>query len=194
MKSGHIRGLLLWGSLSILLCRPVAAQDGTSKVRPSPPQKVDADLPWRKWLHEDVRYLITDQERTAARALATDQQRNDFIAAFWERRNPDPGSTENAFKEEHYRRFAYANERFAASIVPGWKTDRGRIYIIYGPPNSVESPLSPLPTEVWRYASVQGIGQKVVLTFTDKNRAGSFALTEADVDSLPRIRDGRRAY
>ena len=92
-------------------------------------------------------YEFTDEERAGANKLTTDQQRDDFITAFWKRRNPNPGSPENAFKEEHYRRIAYANEHFDANV-PGWKTDRGRIYIIYGPPNSVESShrLSP-PTE-----------------------------------------------
>lgn len=143
---------------------------------------------------EDVPYIITDEERAAANKLTTDQQRDDFITTFWERRNPNPGSRENAFKEEHYGRIAYANEHFTANA-PGWKTDRGRIHIIYGPPNSVESSgrLSP-PTEIWRYASVQGLGQKVVLTFADRDKDGSFPLSDEDVDSLPRIHDGQRLH
>jgi GWxTD domain-containing protein len=145
-------------------------------------------------LVQDVPYIITDEERAAASKLTTDQQRDNFILAFWERRNPNPGSLENAFEKEHYRRKAYANEHFPANV-EGWKTDRGRIYIIYGPPNSVESSdrLS-VPTEIWPYASVQGLGQKVVLTFIDRDKDGSYPLSEEDVDSLPRIRDGHRVY
>jgi GWxTD domain-containing protein len=102
---------------------------------------------YKKWLTEDVAWIITDQERTDFKKLSTDKQRDDFVVAFWERRNPIPRSSENKFKEEHYQRLAYANTHFAAGV-PGWKTDRGRIYILYGPgpaseqnaPGSKESP------------------------------------------------------
>jgi GWxTD domain-containing protein len=95
--------------------------------------------PYRKWLSEDVLYIITDEERTAFKRLATDEEREQFIEQFWLRRDPSPDSQENDFKEEHYRRIAYANERYASGI-PGWKTDRGRIYITFGPPDEIESP------------------------------------------------------
>jgi GWxTD domain-containing protein len=87
---------------------------------------------YKKWLMEDVAWIITDQERTDFKKLSTDEQRDDFVVAFWERRNPNPGSPTNKFKEEHYRRLAYANSHFATGV-PGWKTDRGRTYILYGP-------------------------------------------------------------
>jgi GWxTD domain-containing protein len=93
---------------------------------------------YQKWLDEDVRYIITDQERADFRKLTTDDQRDKFVEAFWERRNPTPKSSENPFKEEHYRRIAYANTHFAANV-PGYRTDRGRFYIMYGPPDSIES-------------------------------------------------------
>ena len=91
---------------------------------------------WRKWLNEDVVYIITDQERADFLKLTTAQQQDQFMEDFWERRNPTPGSAENPFKEEHYRRIAYVNQHFAASV-PGWKTDRGRFYIMYGPPDKI---------------------------------------------------------
>ena len=87
---------------------------------------------YRKWLDEDVRWIITDEERSAFMQLSNDEERDQFIEAFWQRRDPTPDTEENEFKEEHYRRIAYANEHFAAGI-PGWKTDRGRIYIVFGP-------------------------------------------------------------
>src|SRR6516162_11402263 len=87
----------------------------------------------KKWLDEDVAYIITDEERAAFKRLTTDEEREQFIEQFWLRRDPSPDSIENEFKEEHYRRIAYANENFASGI-PGWKTDRGRIYIKFGPP------------------------------------------------------------
>src|SRR5438876_11886056 len=92
----------------------------------------------RKWLDEDVSYIITNEERTAFKQLKTDEEREQFIEQFWLRRDPTPDTVDNEFKEEHYARIAYANERFASGI-PGWKTDRGRIYIIYGKPAEIES-------------------------------------------------------
>ena len=93
---------------------------------------------YKKWLDEDVRWIITDEERSVFMQLSNDEERDQFIEAFWARRDPTPDTPENEFKEEHYRRIAYANEHFAAGI-PGWKTDRGRIYIMYGPADEIES-------------------------------------------------------
>lgn len=149
------------------------------------PLKIISDFPSKKWLEEDVRYIITDQERADFKKLTTDKQRDDFVEAFWERRNPTPGSKEKPFKEERYRRFAYANEHFASGV-PGWKTDRGRFYIIYGPPDSVDSKsaFAP-PTETWHYSFIDGFGRNVVLTFTDKCLCGKYELSGGDSD--PRV-------
>ena len=92
----------------------------------------ELETPYRKWLNEDVAWIITDEERSAFKRLQTDEEREQFIENFWLRRDPTPDTVENEFKEEHYRRMAYANERFASGI-PGWRTDRGQIYIKYGP-------------------------------------------------------------
>src|SRR5204863_6892147 len=94
----------------------------------------ELETPYRKWLNEDVIYIITDEERAAFKKLQTDEEREQFIEQFWLRRDPTPDSIENEFKEEHYRRIAYTNEKFASRI-PGWTTDRGRIYITYAPPD-----------------------------------------------------------
>src|ERR1700741_1013767 len=93
---------------------------------------------YKKWLDEDVRWIITDEEQKAFKMLSNDEERDQFIEAFWQPRDPTPDTVENEYKEEHSRRIAYANEHFAAGI-PGWKTDRGRIYIIWGKPDEIES-------------------------------------------------------
>jgi GWxTD domain-containing protein len=93
---------------------------------------------YRKWLDEDVRWIITDEERSAFMQLSNDEERDQFIEAFWQRRDPTPDTEENEYKEEHYRRIAYANEHYAAGI-PGWKTDRGHMYIVFGPPDEIDS-------------------------------------------------------
>src|ERR1700722_17001607 len=101
--------------------------------------KLEKELatPYKKWLEEEVPYIITNEERSAFLQLQTNEEREQFIETFWQRRNPDPDSADNEFKEEHYRRIAYANEKFASGI-PGWKTDRGRMYIMWGPPDSID--------------------------------------------------------
>lgn len=148
--------------------------------------------PFRKWLSEDVTYIITDEERQAFKRLATDEEREQFIEQFWLRRDPTPDSAENEFKEEHYRRIAYANERFASGI-PGWKTDRGRIYIAYGPADEVEShpsggtyerPIeegggttSTFPFEKWRYRWLEGIGTDIMIEFVDPTMTGEYRMT-----------------
>src|SRR5262249_22148100 len=92
----------------------------------------------RKWIDEDVSYIITNEERSAFKQLKTDEEREQFIESFWLRRDPTPDTIDNEFKDDHYERIAYANEHFASGI-PGWKTDRGRIYIMYGKPDEIES-------------------------------------------------------
>ncbi len=100
--------------------------------------KKELETPWKKWLNEDVAYIITDEERKAFKQMSTDEEREQFVEQFWLRRDPTPDTVENEYKEEHYRRIAYANEHYASGI-PGWKTDRGRIYITFGPPDEIES-------------------------------------------------------
>jgi GWxTD domain-containing protein len=135
MSVSHRNGLWL-GLLLASVCFSISsanAQDQSpvpqsSRSWPDPTVKEI----YKKWLREDVAWIITDQERIDYTKLSTDKERDDFVVAFWEHRNPTPGSSENKFKAEHYRRLAYANTHFAAGV-PGWRTDRGRIYILYGP-------------------------------------------------------------
>lgn len=180
-------------ALIALVCAPctLAQKGGSAQVL----------LPhYQKWLDEDVRYIITDQERVTFRNFPTDQQRDAFVVAFWEHRNPDPGSKGNTFKEEHYRRLAYANTNFAANV-PGYKTDRGRIYIVYGPPTSVDRHYSaagsekasslagagaiPYDWELWHYRYIAGIGQDINIKFVDVCGCGQFQLP-VEKDDLKR--------
>src|SRR5215831_16476804 len=85
---------------------------------------------YRVWLTQDVAYIITDDERAAFGRLQNDEEREQFIEQFWLRRDPTPDTIENEYKQEHYRRMEYANDHFASGI-PGWRTDRGRIYITW---------------------------------------------------------------
>jgi GWxTD domain-containing protein len=148
--------------------------------------------PYKKWLNEDVIYIITDEERRAFVQLQTNEEREQFIEQFWQRRNPDPDSTDNPTKEEHYRRIAYANEHFASGV-PGWKTDRGRIYIEYGKPDTIEThptggtwnrPMDlgggqteTYPYEDWSYHYIEGLGNNVELEFVDTTGTGEYKFT-----------------
>ncbi|MCX6592998.1 MAG: GWxTD domain-containing protein [Acidobacteria bacterium] len=176
--------------------RETVARPMTDKERKRREDKLRKELetPFRKWLNEDVAYIITDEERTSWKRLQTDEEREQFIEGFWLRRDPTPDSQENEFKEEHYRRIAYANERYASGI-PGWKTDRGRIYITYGPADEVEShpsggtyerPIeegggttSTFPFEKWRYRYLDGIGlgNDIIIEFVDPTMTGEYRMT-----------------
>jgi GWxTD domain-containing protein len=147
--------------------------------------------PYTEWLNEDVVYIITAKERAAFQKLKNEEQRDKFIAEFWARRDPTPGTPENEFKEEHYRRIAYANERFAGTN-PGWKTDRGRIYILYGPPDEIDFHPSGgtndkgrvlPPFEDWRYRYIDGAGKDVAIEFVDRDRTGDFVLQPGRLNS-----------
>ena len=137
-------------------------------------------------------WIISDEERAAFKQLSNDEERDNFIEAFWQRRDPTPDTEENEYKEEHYQRIAYANEHFAAGV-PGWNTDRGRMYIMYGKPDEIEShpsggtyerPMeegggetSTFPFETWRYRYLEGIGQEVIIEFVDTCMCGEYHMT-----------------
>jgi GWxTD domain-containing protein len=146
---------------------------------------------FHKWLTQDVVYIITPEERDVFLSLTTIEEKENFIESFWHRRDPDPRTGINEFKEEHYRRIAYANERFTSGV-QGWMMDRGRIYIIHGPPDEIQShsagqtynrPMSEgggttavFPFEIWRYRNLPGIGSDVELEFVDKSFSGYYQL------------------
>jgi len=166
--------------------------------------KKELEPQYKNWLDQDVVYIITPEERHTFLHLSTNEEREQFIEAFWQRRNPDPDSAENTYKEEHYRRIAYANEHFASGI-PGWKTDRGKIYIMWGPPDEIDShptggtwdrPMdqgggetTTYPYEDWRYRYLEGIGENVELEFVDPTSTGEYHLTTdpSEKDALLRV-------
>jgi len=157
--------------------------------------------PWKKWMNEDVTYIITDEERQAFKRLKIDVERQQFVEQFWLRRDPTPDTEENEYKEEHYRRIEYANDHYASGI-PGWKTDRGMIYIKYGPADEVEShpsggsyqrpyeegggETSTYPFEDWRYRYIEGVGTNVIIEFVDATMTGEYkiSLDPAEKDAL----------
>jgi GWxTD domain-containing protein len=160
-----------------LLYDPVfSAQLAQPQSQSGAPVDEQLQLPWRKWLNEDVTYIITDAERQAFKQLSTDEERQQFAEQFWLRRDPTPDTVENEFKEEHYRRIAYANERYGWSGIPGWKTDRGRIYVTFGPPDEIDSHPSgqPFPFEDWRYRYIEGIDNNVTIEFVDTTLTGEY--------------------
>ena len=158
----------------------------------------------QRWLNEDVRWIITDQERKAFMQLSNEEEREKFIESFWDRRNPNPDSEDNEFKDEHYRRIEYANDHFSSGM-QGWRTDRGRIYIVFGPPDEIEShasggtydrPMeegggqtSTYPFEDWRYRHIDGIGDEVIVEFVDKCMCGEYHMTidRSEKDALLNI-------
>jgi GWxTD domain-containing protein len=146
---------------------------------------------YKRWVDEDVRWIITDEERKTFNALKTDDEREQFIEQFWLRRDPDPDTDVNEYREEYYQRIAYANEHFTSGI-PGWKTDRGRIYIMFGPPHEKEShpsggsydrpvwegggTTSTYPFEIWWYRYLEGVGSDVEIEFVDPTGSGEYRI------------------
>ncbi|MBZ5621091.1 MAG: GWxTD domain-containing protein [Acidobacteriia bacterium] len=184
--------------------RPASEQSQTTNPLRFQQLKKDAEqrrsgseTPYQKWLNEDVAYIISDRERVAFKNLQTDEEREKFIEQFWLRRDPTPGTPQNEFKDEHYRRIAYANQHFASQI-PGWMTDRGRIYITYGPPDEIEShpsggayrrppeqggdTITTVPFEQWRYRLLEGIGNDIIIEFADPNKSGEYRMTSDPTD------------
>jgi len=205
-----IRSLIFGVFALAIAIPPVSGQQpqaapGTDPTAPIGPQKLtkeqkkkmgkalkELDTQYKQWLNEDVVYIISPDERTAFLRLDTNEEREQFIEQFWLRRSSNPDLPDNDFKEEHYRRIAYANEHFASGI-PGWRTDRGRIYIIWGPADEVDShptggtydrpfdegggSTTTYPWELWRYRYLEGLGNNVELEFVDPSSSGEYHLT-----------------
>ncbi|MGH9824953.1 MAG: GWxTD domain-containing protein, partial [Blastocatellia bacterium] len=165
----------------------------TAKDRNIKKKKEELKSVYKKWIEEDVAYIITDEERRAFKALKTDAERDQFIEAFWLRRDPDPDTPENEYKDEYYRRIQYANEHYASGI-PGWKTDRGRIYIMFGKPDEIEShpaggpydrpsyegggTTETYPFEDWWYRYIDGVGSDISIEFVDPTGSGEYRIAQ----------------
>lgn len=170
--------------------QPTPTLDKNEKVRNVKPELKEA---YKNWLEKDVAYIITPEEKKAFKQLQTDEERENFIENFWRRRDPDPDTDENEYREEYYERIAYANERFTSGI-PGWKTDRGRIYISFGKPDSIEShptggtydrpsyegggSTTTYPFEIWFYRHLDGIGDGIEIEFVDPTGSGEYRIAK----------------
>src|SRR5436853_4909985 len=177
---------------------PAALAQGKEEKKkqkePTAKQKAELKSVYKKWLDEDVLYIITDDERKAFKALKTDEERDQFIEQFWLRRDPDPDTPENEYKEQYFERIQYANEKFSSGI-PGWRTDRGRIYIMFGKPDELESHPSggayerpswegggsttTYPFETWWYRYIEGIGSDVEIEFVDPSGSGEYRIARS---------------
>jgi GWxTD domain-containing protein len=184
--------MLLAGSIPAAL-----AQDKEERKKqkgPTAKQKEEIKSVYKKWLDEDVLYIITDDERKAFKALKTDEERDQFIEQFWLRRDPDPDTPENEYKDQYYERIQYANEHYTSGI-PGWKTDRGRIYVTFGKPDEIEShpsggtydrptwegggSTSTYPFEIWWYRYIEGIGSDIEIEFVDPTGSGEYHIARS---------------
>ena len=202
-------GLQYWVvcCLFLLAGQAASAQKARQEKRDRQVRQEEELDHFRQWLQTDVLYLITEQEKDVFLKLGTIEEKEHFIEQFWHRRDPNPLTAHNEFKDEHYRRIAYANEHFSSGLA-GWLTDRGRIYIIHGPPAEIDSRPSggfyrrpgyegggsttTYPFEVWRYRYVEGIGSDVVLEFVDPSLSGEYrlALDPSEKDALLHVPGG----
>jgi GWxTD domain-containing protein len=171
-----------FAAAAVLVVTAGIALGGWQSPADTPLAKVVDDSPtirYTKWLNEDVVYIIDAPERAAFLKLGTDEERDHFVEQFWARRDPTPGTAQNEFKVEHYRRIAYANQHFASGVA-GWRTDRGHMYILWGPPDEIESHPASADTqygnEVWMYRHLSGVGDFTYFTFIDKSGHGDYRL------------------
>ena len=171
--------------------KPGQQDDPTTRARN---ESKEIKKAYKDWIDKDVAYIITSEEKKAFFKLKTDEEREQFIEAFWRRRDPDPDTEENEYREEYYERIAYANEHFASGI-PGWKTDRGRIYITFGKADSVEShpsggqydrpsyegggSTSTYPFEIWFYRYIEGVGSGIEIEFVDPTGTGEYRIARS---------------
>jgi GWxTD domain-containing protein len=216
MRQPGFRGFLLLGTWALFLSGSLLlAQNSdpqTPSAPPSNPQedplkrpltekkrkanekalKQELSKEMKRWLDEDVRWIITDEEMLAFKQLSNDEERDQFIEQFWLRRDPTPDTVENEFKEEHYRRIAYANEHYQSGKA-GFRTDRGRVYVIFGPPDEIEAhptggyyqrpaeegggSTSTFPFEIWRYRYLEDIGQEINIEFVDTCMCSDYHMT-----------------
>lgn len=194
LRSVLFSAVLLSFAAITLLAQPPSkdkgkpAEDVSTKARNVKPELKEA---YKRWLSTDVDYIITKEEKRAFLALQTDEERENFIENFWRRRDPNPDTEENEYREEYYERIAYANEKFTSGI-PGWKTDRGRIYIAWGKPDSIEShpaggaydrpsyegggSTTTYPFEVWFYRHLDNVGDGIEIEFVDPTGTGEYRI------------------
>jgi GWxTD domain-containing protein len=170
------------------------AQDKKQKDPNERKKKEELKSVYKKWMDEDVNYIITDEERKAFKALKTDEERDQFIEQFWLRRDPDPDTPENEYKDQYFERIQYANEHYASGV-QGWKTDRGRIYITFGKPDEIESHpaggsydrpsyegggnTTTYPFETWWYRYIEGIGSDIEIEFVDPSGSGEYRIARS---------------
>ena len=195
-KVNLIRNLGIGTFILSFVCLPVFAQKGKDEPSQDPSGKArkvvgEVKEAYKKWRNTDVAYIITKEEKRAFDALTTDEERENFIENFWRRRDPNPDTEENEYREEYYERIAYANEKFTSGI-PGWKTDRGRTYIAWGKPDSVEShpsggsydrpsyegggSTSTYPFEIWFYRHLDNVGDGIEIEFVDPTGSGEYRI------------------
>ncbi len=189
MPGKYLRSCLFLFTI-LMIAGSIAAQDKDPRTKPIKAKSEMKDA-HKRWIHQDVPYIISDAERKAFLALTTDEERDAFIGIFWQNRDPDPDTEENEYREEYYERIAYANEHFSSGI-PGWKTDRGRMHIRWGKPDSIESrpsggsydrpsyegggSTSVYPFETWFYRHVEGVGDGIEIEFVDPSGTGEYRI------------------
>ncbi|MFQ5741909.1 MAG: GWxTD domain-containing protein [Acidobacteriota bacterium] len=186
-----LTGLLFLATISIPPAVGSTLQEKQQRKGQEAQRAEESEDYYDRWLKETVVYIISAEEKSVFESLTTPEEKEQFIEQFWYRRDPDPRTPENEFKTEHYRRIAYANERFGSGD-PGWQTDRGRIYILHGQPDSIESRPSGgtymrtieegggttavYPYEKWRYRHIEGVGEDVEIEFVDPTYTGEFRI------------------
>jgi len=168
----------------VIACLSLAGSAETSRA-----DEKELRASHRKWLEEEAVYIITKEEKEVFLKLDSDELRDKFIERFWEMRDPTPGTVRNEFREEHYKRIEFANKNFGPrGHKTGWRTERGRIYILLGKPKErleYSSDSLVYPVELWFYASDGRIPNAsfFYLIFFKRSGAGDYTLYHPVLDT-----------
>ena len=183
-------------SAVVALVLGAACAAGAQERDPPPlPQEIggeDLSALLERWPREYVRWIMTDEERKRYKNLVTDEQRIGFVEGFWRRRDPSAGTPDNEYRSQYLECYAFVARAFSAGR-PGWSTDRGRIYLILGPPHSIErNPMGRYglerPSEIWTFNNlgIPGVPASLDVTFVDFKGTGDFEIV-SDLDSTAAI-------
>lgn len=173
----------------LLMMFSYTANARSSCVEQTPTNNEEA----RQWFKDRAPWVATDREKEYFAKLSSFEDRKEFIRNFWLRRDPDPDTDENEFLTEYCKRLAYSS-RFDSGL-PGHKTDRGRIYVIWGPPNkktegrSKFEGLSNVRFETWQYDFIESLGDDISISFIDPTESNEYRMTLKDKEKLKGVFD-----
>ena len=180
-----------WNYGWLMLCLALLVDSGLTQSTPRficSTNEPRTDREFNEWIRSDVRWLVTNAERTAFANLKSGNDRREFVQNFWRRRDPDPDTSANEFRDTYCGRLPLT-KRFESGI-PGWKTDRGRILLLWGEPDKILTGKENIEGDVvtvfekWTYKHLDDLGTDIYVTFVDPTQTKEFRFAKSDLGWL----------